>query len=461
MAKNKTFRKQFAVTASAAMLAGAVIPAAVAHAQLDDVVETQVSYEAVTELTAMGIIQGYADNKFHGENSVARKHAVLFLNRALKLDAPADVAGVLANLSDVSESNERYGVEVATLVSAGIFSGNTDGSFGLNTELTRQQMATILVRAFGLQANETEVTLTDLDTVSKHHIGDVKVLFQNGITTGKADGSFDPTATISRAEFSIMLYRAMQATAGTKYSVEVEAGLTTFDRLVSVAVETETPSNFEVTVDGEKLSYQASSKKFVGIVSTTKSDEDIEAGVKVVNLGGLLESVTVEAGLTTFDRVVTVKLADDASRTVTVEGKELEYQASSKAYVGIVPTTKAQEDVEVYVDGVLQTGASQPAQSETPVEEQPAEEQPTEEQPTEEQPTTGDMPAVKTVEISGGLTAFDSIVSVTLDVEDASGYTVTVLGKELRYKQDTGVFANVVNSKDEAAIKAGIVVTAK
>lgn len=61
---------------------------------------------------------------------------------------------------------------------------------------------------------------------------------------------------------------------------KVEAGVTPFDRYVTVTLDTETPEKFEVTVDGQKLEFAEGKNYFDGIVNGT-DEAKIKAGVKV------------------------------------------------------------------------------------------------------------------------------------------------------------------------------------
>lgn len=106
---------------------------------------------------------------------------------------------------------------------AGIFGGKPDGRFGVADALTREQMATTLVRAFDLKETGKELTFKDWNKISESHRENVKILAQHEITTGREDGTFDPKATVNRVTFSVMLHRALVATnkiAKNEYKVQ-------------------------------------------------------------------------------------------------------------------------------------------------------------------------------------------------------------------------------------------------
>ncbi|WP_071393432.1 S-layer homology domain-containing protein [Bacillus tuaregi] len=167
-------------------------------------------YESVSQLVSEGIIQGYKDNSFQPSRAVNRMETAIMFKRALPIEAVISGSG----FKDVPDTSE-FAQATAAVKTAGIFKGSTNGTFGSNDLLTREQMASVIVRAFGFQPNSAvAVPLNDLDQVSAAHLHDVKVLYQNGITEGKKNGSFDPKGTVTRAEFSVFLDRALKNIPG-------------------------------------------------------------------------------------------------------------------------------------------------------------------------------------------------------------------------------------------------------
>lgn len=163
-------------------------------------------YDEVTYLVDKGIIQGYEDQTFKPNRNINRGQTAVMFQRALGLEA--SVAGT--SFVDVPVTS-TYAEAAAAAKAAGIFTGKVDGSFGPADLLTREQMASVLVRAFGLQpAADAAVTIPDQNKVSPSHLENVKVLFQNGVTTGRANGMFDPKGFVTRAQFSVFMHRALE-----------------------------------------------------------------------------------------------------------------------------------------------------------------------------------------------------------------------------------------------------------
>ena len=98
----------------------------------------------------------------------------------------------------------------AATKAAKIFEGSSNGTFDAKDNLTREQMASVLVRAFNLKPiSGVNVTINDLDQISTSHVDDVRILYQNEVTKGKLDGGYDPKDGVTRAEFSVFMYRAL------------------------------------------------------------------------------------------------------------------------------------------------------------------------------------------------------------------------------------------------------------
>lgn len=186
--------------------------------RLTDVTNSFWAKNEVTQLVEMGVIGGYPDAEFRPNLNINRGQAANLFKGALKLPD----ATYQAKFSDVS-SKSSYLQGVFSTYSAGIFGGKPDGRFGVSDALTREQMATTLVRAFNLKDTGEQLTFKDWTKISASHRENVKILAQHGITTGREDGSFDPKATVNRATFSVMLHRALVATnqiAKNNYTVQ-------------------------------------------------------------------------------------------------------------------------------------------------------------------------------------------------------------------------------------------------
>lgn len=170
-------------------------------------------YEKVVELVESGIINGYQDGTFKPYHLIKREHVAVLLFRAHNLSVPANLQEVLSVYKDVPVNHE-YAREIAAVTSAGIFKGN-GGRFNPKSTITRGQMASVLVRAFGLEDINNPVDLIDLNKIGPSHRNNVNVLAKHNITRGKptSDGQryFDGESYLTRLQFGVFLHNTMAA----------------------------------------------------------------------------------------------------------------------------------------------------------------------------------------------------------------------------------------------------------
>ncbi|MGM0841725.1 MAG: phosphodiester glycosidase family protein [Bacillota bacterium] len=169
--------------------------------------DTGLSYRAEKEVGSLvdkGIISGYPDGYFQPGTTLNRVQAAILLARALDLDISSqEVPG----FSDIPETY-RFHNEIAAVANASIMKGKQGGEvFDPYTKLTRAEMAVVLQRAYELP-NSSENPFSD-NYNNSFAFEAVKALAASGITEGFTDGTFRPANPISRTDFSVFLYRAL------------------------------------------------------------------------------------------------------------------------------------------------------------------------------------------------------------------------------------------------------------
>ncbi|MFD1736835.1 S-layer homology domain-containing protein [Bacillus salitolerans] len=167
-----------------------------------DLSSNSFGYEQIMLLVNNGIITGYSDNTFRPNNVLQRMHAAVLFQRALKLERTSDQY----SFTDVPKTHAYYDAIVACFEHE-IFRGS-GGKFNPSQDLTREQMATLLVRAFDLADTGEAVTFKDESAISPSHLPNVKIIKQHGIAT---DESFKPHGKVTRADFAVFLGNAMMA----------------------------------------------------------------------------------------------------------------------------------------------------------------------------------------------------------------------------------------------------------
>ncbi|WP_419961109.1 S-layer homology domain-containing protein [Psychrobacillus sp. BM2] len=168
-----------------------------------DVQASQHFYEAVKNLTARGIISGYEDGTFRPSENISRAHAAKIMALALGLDTK-NVKN--PGFKDVSSSHPNYGA-IAALVEAGVLKGYENNTFNPDGNLTRAQMAKMLVKGFKFE--EEKYSNLPFDDVKNNewHANYIQTLFANKITTGKTASKYEPNAYVTRGQAASFIYR--------------------------------------------------------------------------------------------------------------------------------------------------------------------------------------------------------------------------------------------------------------
>lgn len=162
-------------------------------------------YEAVMYLACNNIISGYDDGTFRPFNNATRGQLTKIA--VLAMGWPIDTSGG-PHFSDVPEGSGFYDY-VETAYNRGIISGYSDGTFRPANNITRAQLSKIIVLAMGWP----------IDTSGGPHFSDVppghpfydfiETAYNQGIITGYGDGTFRPDNNGTRAQISVIVYRAI------------------------------------------------------------------------------------------------------------------------------------------------------------------------------------------------------------------------------------------------------------
>lgn len=154
-------------------------------------------------MAARYIIKGVSDKNFMPQANVTRAQFAAFLSRALKLEKQSD-----QNAFEDVQSSDWYANEVAKAAEAGLILG-ADGRFRPNDNITREEMALMIVRAYHYGGGKTdslpELTFRERMAVSPWALNGVREAVGLGIIQGRPDGTFGPNELATRAEAAKVL----------------------------------------------------------------------------------------------------------------------------------------------------------------------------------------------------------------------------------------------------------------
>lgn len=187
-----------------------VSPSAVPEESKFEDIENHWAKKEITALAADGIIKGITETEFAPERSVTRAEFAALIVRALKLDA----ADPTNDFGDVP-SEEWYASDVATVFKAGIMNGDDLGNFRPNDEITREEMAKVLVNAYQLKnvaeqsKEDTAAEFEDGECISSWAKEYIDTAVQLSLISGYEDNTLRPQEFVTRAQAATIIYRLL------------------------------------------------------------------------------------------------------------------------------------------------------------------------------------------------------------------------------------------------------------
>ena len=181
-----------------------------------DVLCYQWCYEEVDACFAAGIVGGYLDGRYHGENTVTRDQMAVYISRALAGgDANVDPALGPPTFPDVLDDHWAFKyVEYAA--ANNIVSGFIDGLYRPQLPVDRAQMAAYIARSVvdptgdeGLSDYVPPIsdTFPDVERNSWAFVY-VEYCAGQGIVQGYPDGLYYPGHQVTRAQMAVYICRA-------------------------------------------------------------------------------------------------------------------------------------------------------------------------------------------------------------------------------------------------------------
>ncbi|MGM7668723.1 S-layer homology domain-containing protein [Microbacterium sp. A93] len=171
---------------------------------LTDVPENAWFYAPVNWMVGRGITTGFTDGTFRPNHPVTRGQAVAFLYRYVDEDFTVPAR---SGLTDVPPGHNFF-EPISWATQNGVVTGYSDHTFRSGTNMTRGQVAAVLYRQ--ADPDYTAPATSKLKDVIKGQTNfyeAISWMVHEEITTGRANGTFDPGANVTRAEFAAFLHR--------------------------------------------------------------------------------------------------------------------------------------------------------------------------------------------------------------------------------------------------------------
>ncbi|MCM3760994.1 S-layer homology domain-containing protein [Alkalihalobacillus oceani] len=305
---SKAYRKYMATGIATAMVATIAAPVvspltvSADASQFSDVDENAWYYDNVNYLVDKGVLGGYTDGTLRPMGTLTRAEAAKMIADSLEIGTNPNAT---LDFTD-TKNGVWYTAPIAALVERGILNGFPDGSFRPNATVTRAEFAVMVKAAYMLEAEEgagNNTTFPDVVAGSWYE-GAVETLVDLGIVGGRTNGTFDPGATVLRAESAAFLHRTEVPSERIGYEEEDEE-LSLGD--VQVTTNNTGVTNVSVDVAGATAGLGATIELFAN------GETDQEAAYS--------ESVPVEAGVAAVD-FSQLPLGDYVARVTVGEDEE-------------------------------------------------------------------------------------------------------------------------------------------
>jgi trimeric autotransporter adhesin len=306
----KSYRKFLAGTITAAVVASAVAPAAsAAEVKFTDLAgvapETLTAIEA---LVGLNVIKGFPDGTFKPNQAINNSQAAEMIVNFLPDVAPkaAPTGKVFEDLTEKSYSSKF----AEALVDAGYLTAG--GKFNATAGMTREAMAVIAVKAFGLTDTGKAVEIKDLDKASEAARAAIKILAQHELTN-LLEGNFRPTETVTRSQFALFFYRGVQAVEAAKAETTAE---------VKVVDVNKVEVKFNKAVDTTKVT--AALKIGAASLYTTATFAEDKKSVVLTAPSAIAtgDYNVVISGIAAADVVKPIKVEAAAAKAITVSNTE-------------------------------------------------------------------------------------------------------------------------------------------
>ncbi len=165
-------------------------------------------FDAVYEVRRLGLMVGVGDNRFEPTRDMTRAEAAVIVVKLAGID-PNEYTGTPTVFTDVPANH--WGIDYIVAANEnGLVSGRGDGTFDPDAKITREEFTTMLVKAVGIDADEyadAELVFPDVPADS-WAAKHIAAAYENGLVAGCDDGTFAFGRNIMRCEVAVMLNSA-------------------------------------------------------------------------------------------------------------------------------------------------------------------------------------------------------------------------------------------------------------
>ncbi|MBD0384926.1 S-layer homology domain-containing protein, partial [Paenibacillus sedimenti] len=146
---------------------------------------------------------------------------VLSATVALSMFSSVAFGKTSADFTDLKDLDAATKAKFDAMISAGIFDGVSDTSFGLKDEMNRAQFAKVAALIMGLDVNKDlkTSTFTDVsvdDAANGYALPYIEALKTAGVTDGYGENTYNPAGKVTKEQLATFLVRVLGKDADAK-----------------------------------------------------------------------------------------------------------------------------------------------------------------------------------------------------------------------------------------------------
>lgn len=361
--QSRKYKKFVLGAASAALVATAVAPVASAKDFQDTKGNTHET--AIDALSDAGVIKGYPNGTFLPNKTLTRSDVVKLMGKWLVSEGykiPTDYKTKMRFTDLTATSNDELLQYAAVVKDNGVFNGS-NGRLLAGDNITRENMAVVLVRAFD-QVKDMDLVKYVAEQDFKKDVKDLgkaKVEARPAIDvldffdiTNPAAPNFNPKNTTTRGQFATFLYKSINTNYSAVKASEVEAVVVTVPR-GDYATDADKLAAVQAYVTslitGKDVVATVATGKTAGeyVVTITKDEEIVEKRIAVTFEFAADDRFVTEVNALNATQVEvkfsTAIDANDIAEKVTIQGVTFSGQSLSADGKVLTATTSAPIDV--------------------------------------------------------------------------------------------------------------------
>lgn len=324
---NKLNKQLFAGTTTLVMMAGIVAPMSTfASTKFTDVPEGNWAEDAINYGVEQGYIHGVSDTVFGYGQSIKRQDAAIIIASAVYGSSEAVPEGE-ATFTDVSSSN--YAAKyIAALEEYGIV-GDGEGHFNPSATITRAEFAQMIVQAFELEDNGTDAPIYTDVVDGLWYNNAITILSTQFGSVGYEDGTWRPNDLLTREAAAQFIYGVhSELNEDVAEEIAVESATVTDVNKIEVT--------FNQPVDTEKAEVKLM-KDEVNYNVTLEWNEALDT-VTLTSVGSAInpdEYTVVVNGLTDEALVTDVVVEEEKATSLQVSTTQVEMTSGASVYFNV------------------------------------------------------------------------------------------------------------------------------